>query len=219
MIQDILEERGNRYGKFAEHARITQELKDTMTTGESWDICTDSQREALEMIAHKIGRIVNGDPSYDDSWTDIIGYTQLVLDELEAEVEDEVIHDEAETWEGLANFVSTILPLNEDGIEALEDIINIFSNTEIPIEDTDNQSEAVDEPEVQETDISDKLQMIEINGIKVFISGSELEKLDALKESEKTEDNDHEDQTFMDFNLEDELTYHEFLRSQARSLE
>ena len=27
---------------------------------------------------HKIGRILNGDPDYQDSWTDIIGYTRLV---------------------------------------------------------------------------------------------------------------------------------------------
>jgi len=30
------------------------------------------------MVAHKLGRIVNGDPNYVDSWTDIIGYTRLV---------------------------------------------------------------------------------------------------------------------------------------------
>jgi hypothetical protein len=40
------------------------------------------QREALEMIAHKIARIVNGDPNYADSWLDIAGYAQLVADRL-----------------------------------------------------------------------------------------------------------------------------------------
>jgi len=30
------------------------------------------------MIAHKIGRICNGNPAYKNSWTDIIGYTKLV---------------------------------------------------------------------------------------------------------------------------------------------
>ena len=38
--------------------------------------------ESLEMVQHKIGRIVNGDPTYLDSWVDIVGYTQLVIDEL-----------------------------------------------------------------------------------------------------------------------------------------
>jgi hypothetical protein len=34
------------------------------------------------MIAHKIGRILNGDPNYADSWIDIAGYAQLVADRL-----------------------------------------------------------------------------------------------------------------------------------------
>jgi hypothetical protein len=34
------------------------------------------------MIVHKIGRILNGDPNYDDSWADIAGYAQLVVKEL-----------------------------------------------------------------------------------------------------------------------------------------
>jgi len=41
------------------------------------------QREALEMIAHKIARIINGDPNYADSWVDIAGYAKLVSDRLE----------------------------------------------------------------------------------------------------------------------------------------
>jgi hypothetical protein len=41
------------------------------------------QAEALDMICHKIGRIVNGDPDYADSWIDIAGYAKLVADRLE----------------------------------------------------------------------------------------------------------------------------------------
>jgi hypothetical protein len=35
------------------------------------------------MICHKLGRIVNGDPNYADSWIDIAGYAKLVADRLE----------------------------------------------------------------------------------------------------------------------------------------
>ena len=80
-IKKIHEERGTRYGDFKEHARITQEIKKAMASGRSWDKCTHYQKEVLEMVAHKIGRIVNGDPKYKDSWVDIVGYTQLVIDE------------------------------------------------------------------------------------------------------------------------------------------
>jgi hypothetical protein len=34
------------------------------------------------MILHKLARIVNGDANYIDSWRDIVGYSQLVVDEL-----------------------------------------------------------------------------------------------------------------------------------------
>ena len=90
-IAEVLVERGTRYGPFAGHASLTQDIKRAMrgelghgaAYGSKWKGLTDSQREALEMIAHKIGRILNGDPNYLDSWVDIVGYTQLVIDELQ----------------------------------------------------------------------------------------------------------------------------------------
>lgn len=85
-VEEILQERGNRYGKFSGHAKLTQELKDTFSNyANTMDKLTPSMREALSMIFHKIGRIGNGDPFYDDSWIDIAGYAQLVIDELHGE--------------------------------------------------------------------------------------------------------------------------------------
>ena len=81
-IVDTLEERGQRYGKFTTHAAITQSLKQVMYSHEGWGRLADDQKESLEMVAHKIGRILNGDPDYDDSWVDIAGYTTLVADRL-----------------------------------------------------------------------------------------------------------------------------------------
>lgn len=81
-IDTTLAERGNRYGFFAEHARITQAIKAAMADSPNWAKLADDQKEALEMIAHKAGRILNGDPDYHDSWHDIVGYTKLVADRL-----------------------------------------------------------------------------------------------------------------------------------------
>lgn len=81
-IDKILDDRGAQYGDFVTHALVTQKIKDAMTLGQSWHNCSLDQKEALEMIAHKIGRIVNGNPDYKDSWTDIIGYAKLVEKEL-----------------------------------------------------------------------------------------------------------------------------------------
>ena len=81
-IDDTLAERGTRYGEFSDHARITQNIKRAMENSKNWSMLDDDMRETLEMIAHKIGRILNGDPDYIDSWHDIIGYTKLVEDRL-----------------------------------------------------------------------------------------------------------------------------------------
>ena len=84
-INAVLSERGSRYGEFRTHAMITQALKDIFcgaVCDTNWHKLTPSQREALDMTAHKIGRILNGDPNYADSWVDIVGYNQLVVNEL-----------------------------------------------------------------------------------------------------------------------------------------
>jgi hypothetical protein len=83
-IDAILAERGSRYGKFETHAEITQRLKMLATKflhNQGKELEFD-QQEALDMIFHKIGRIINGDPSYIDSWDDIAGYAKLVADRL-----------------------------------------------------------------------------------------------------------------------------------------
>lgn len=85
-IEDVLTERGSRYGSFKVHAEITQQIKRILWGSPKWHTMSASQQEALEMVAHKIGRIVNGDPDYADSWVDIVGYTQLVVDELSGKV-------------------------------------------------------------------------------------------------------------------------------------
>jgi hypothetical protein len=81
-IEQILEQRGNQYGAFPEHARVTQNIKRAMEDSEHWVELSDDKREALEMIAHKIGRILSGNPEYKHSWTDIIGYARLIEEKL-----------------------------------------------------------------------------------------------------------------------------------------
>lgn len=81
----LITERGSRYGKFKDGAEIMQSLKDTMRDVDGWNNLTASQKEALDMIQHKIGRILNGDPTYDDSWKDIAGYATLIVNELNGE--------------------------------------------------------------------------------------------------------------------------------------
>ncbi|ANI79024.1 DUF6378 domain-containing protein [Sphingobium sp. EP60837] len=81
-IAATLEERGSRYGRFDKHAAVTQGIKTVLFDCRARSSLAPDQVEALEMIAHKLGRIVNGDPDYADSWVDIAGYAKLVADRL-----------------------------------------------------------------------------------------------------------------------------------------
>lgn len=85
-VDETLAERGARYGDFTDHAVICQELKRVMkATGNgscptNWESLTDVKKQALEVIADKIARILSGDPEYKDNWHDIQGYAKLAED-------------------------------------------------------------------------------------------------------------------------------------------
>lgn len=84
-LQGLLQDRGSRYGKFTGHAAVTQQYKRILAIqlADREKELPDDQQEALDMIFHKIGRIINGDNNYDDSWQDIAGYAQLVAKRLQ----------------------------------------------------------------------------------------------------------------------------------------
>ena len=76
----LLTERGKTHGDFTNHATTTQFLKATMHDSSDWSMLSYVQKEALEMIAHKIGRILAGNPNHKDHWNDIAGYARLVAE-------------------------------------------------------------------------------------------------------------------------------------------
>lgn len=73
----ILASRGKTHGPFAENARVMQALKREARSGVTYEKLSDAHKEALDMILHKVGRIVNGDGNFDDHWVDISGYAEL----------------------------------------------------------------------------------------------------------------------------------------------
>lgn len=81
-LEAIIEQRGNAYGDFRTQGIIAQELKDVVRTLPNWAFLQAHQRESMEMIMHKIARIMNGDPNHRDSWVDIAGYAQIVADRI-----------------------------------------------------------------------------------------------------------------------------------------
>ena len=82
-ITSILAERRNQHGDFSVHAVLTQRLKAVAWSDVGgYSSLTDVQREAVDMILHKIGRILAGNPNHRDHWDDIAGYAKLVSDRI-----------------------------------------------------------------------------------------------------------------------------------------
>jgi len=79
---ELLAERGKTHGDFTNHAQVTQMLKDVMFSQPTYQGLSQVQKEALEMIQHKVGRILAGNPDHQDHWDDIAGYAKLVSDRL-----------------------------------------------------------------------------------------------------------------------------------------
>lgn len=90
-VAQVLQERRNTHGDFKDHARVTQDLKTLInsrinnkpSTSPTFPPPTLSMRESLDMIAHKIGRILAGNPYTKDHWVDIAGYATLVANQLD----------------------------------------------------------------------------------------------------------------------------------------
>lgn len=87
-VDETLDARAVEYGKFIEGAEVMQMLKRVVLNAlnNRDKTLAHDQAEAMDMIIHKIGRIVNGNPDVVDHWLDIAGYAKLVADRLEGRV-------------------------------------------------------------------------------------------------------------------------------------
>lgn len=86
MINEILDERGARYGKFVDVAKAAWDIQGAIwksLSREKLESMSPDQIIAMDMICHKLARIVVGDADYLDNWVDIAGYAQLVADRLQ----------------------------------------------------------------------------------------------------------------------------------------
>jgi hypothetical protein len=81
--EDLISERGTTHGNYDNTARYIQQLKYVIATAcverkrRGQDQLTNQERESLEMIMHKAGRILSGDSHFRDHWDDIAGYAKI----------------------------------------------------------------------------------------------------------------------------------------------
>ena len=81
-IEDLLSERAATHGDYGDNAHIMQALKRLLREQAGWLKLSDVQRESLDMIALKIGRILTGNPNERDAWRDLCGYAKLAADRI-----------------------------------------------------------------------------------------------------------------------------------------
>ena len=74
----LLTEREKTHGSFARNAHYSQELKRIFTHAfNGAPSMNEVHREALDMIALKLSRILSGQANFKDHWDDIAGYAKL----------------------------------------------------------------------------------------------------------------------------------------------
>jgi len=77
MTIDLLNARQKTHGTYQEVASIAQMFREIMRGTDGWQRMNDAQREALDSMASKFGRIGSGDPHFRDHWDDVAGYATL----------------------------------------------------------------------------------------------------------------------------------------------
>ena len=73
--------RDDQHGGMEAVGQLAQNMKGCMRYGgANWSRLTPGEREALDMIVHKISRILSGaDPHDPEHWTDLAGYAHAAM--------------------------------------------------------------------------------------------------------------------------------------------
>lgn len=77
LIGSLTYTRKQSHGKIQDVGEVSQKLKAITHTSKNWETMSNSQREALDLIVHKMARILVGDPDFKDHWDDIAGYARI----------------------------------------------------------------------------------------------------------------------------------------------
>ena len=67
----------NESKDFPKFASMSQTLKDVMRSGENWEKFSDSQREAMEMIARGLAHVLMHDKDYRPHWNDVAAFANI----------------------------------------------------------------------------------------------------------------------------------------------
>lgn len=81
-LESILNNRAGSYGSYNEVAKIQTQIIDLLRSAKGYNKLKSSTILAIEMIIHKIIRLVNSGKEKEDTLMDIAGYALLALAEI-----------------------------------------------------------------------------------------------------------------------------------------
>jgi hypothetical protein len=81
-VEKTISERKSTHGDFYTQASSSVRIINALEGGKNWRWMEADQKEALILIAVKLGRILTGNAYEPDHWHDIAGYAQLVENRL-----------------------------------------------------------------------------------------------------------------------------------------
>lgn len=97
LIAHTLQTRQKTHGDFYQQASTSMDILNAMEASRNWSTLTPDQKEALLLIAVKLGRILTGSSFEPDHWHDIAGYAQLVENRLNGKPSNGVVPKVDET--------------------------------------------------------------------------------------------------------------------------
>jgi hypothetical protein len=81
---ELLAERQKISGNYEDHARIFIPMIEQLINEHGWERLTNCMKETIYMTIFKYARVLSGDPFFLDHWQDVVGYNQLVIDQLQS---------------------------------------------------------------------------------------------------------------------------------------
>jgi hypothetical protein len=108
-IDDLLRDREATHGTFEDTATIAQTLKILMRRARNWDNLPPASKEALELMATKAARILNGDATNADHWNDIAGYARLRANAFAPGYRRPAVTDDVEA--GISSIAKRLRPI------------------------------------------------------------------------------------------------------------
>jgi len=85
-VAAVIADRQSTHGVFRENTKFIQAVKSLMREQPNWGKMWAYEMEAMDMFAHKMGRILHGDPHFVDHWDDVAGYAQRVVKTLRGDL-------------------------------------------------------------------------------------------------------------------------------------